>query len=246
VLELARPLGAQHGCDLKMSMADHPPTVAVHPVALRQALLSLLSVAIRRARGRCVHLSVRPLRWEAEIEVHAPSVSDAFTSASDDNADSLAIARQLADLCRGRLILSAEEVTFEARLIVPTLEGLPVLVIDDNADTLQLLQRYASGTRYHLICTRDPRQALKLAEESSPQIIVLDVMMPDVDGWEVLARLRQHPLVERTPIIVCTILAQKELALALGANAFLHKPVSRQDFLAALDHQMSPMEPEPR
>jgi CheY-like chemotaxis protein len=144
------------------------------------------------------------------------------------------------------LILATEGKTFDADLIVPTLERLPVLVIDDNADTLQLLQRYASGTRYHLISARDPRRALELAAEFSPQIIVLDVMMPDVDGWEVLARLRQHPLVDRTPIIVCTILAQKELALALGADAFLHKPVSRQGFLAALDHQVSLMEPKPR
>jgi CheY-like chemotaxis protein len=178
--------------------------------------------------------------------VFVPSVPDGFTGASDDNAESLSIARQLTDLCQGRLILSTEGATFEADLIVPTLEGLPVLVIDDNADTLQLLQRYASGTRYHLIGTRDPKQALKLAEEYSPQIVVLDVMMPDVDGWELLGRLRQHPLVDRTPIIVCTILAQEELALALGANAFIHKPVRRRDFLAALDHQVSLMEPEPR
>jgi CheY-like chemotaxis protein len=69
----------------------------------------------------------------------------------------------------------------------------------------------------------------------SPQAILLDVMMPQVDGWKVLARLRQHPATEQIPVIVCTIMAQEELALALGAGGFLRKPVSRQDFLDALD-----------
>ena len=68
--------------------------------------------------------------------------------------------------------------------------------------------------------------------------------MPQVDGWEVLGRLRQHPLNSHIPTIVCTILAQEELALSLGASAFVRKPVTRQAFLAALDRQIALMQPE--
>lgn len=74
-----------------------------------------------------------------------------------------------------------------------------------------------------------------MAQESPPRIIVLDVMMPEIDGWEVLGRLRQHPLTSHIPIIICTILAEEELALSLGASGFLRKPVSREAFLGALD-----------
>ncbi len=123
---------------------------------------------------------------------------------------------------------------------------MPVLAIDDNTDTLQLLQRYTAGTQYRLIGTRDPEQALSLAEKLSPQIIVLDVMMPQVDGWKVLGRLQQHPLTGHIPIVVCTILAQEALALSLGASAFIRKPITRQEFLAALDHQVELMGPESR
>lgn len=246
VLDLARPLASQHGSRLAVTMPDDLPPGAVHPVALRQALLSLLSVAIRRSRGRQVKISVIPLRWEVEIQVGIPTPLEGTVELTGENANSLDIARRLADLCQSRLALSIEKGAFEATLTLPALEQLPVLVIDDNADTLQLLQRYASGTRYRLIGARDPGQALELAKAFSPQVIVLDVMMPDVDGWEVLGRLRQHPLIDHIPIIVCTILAQEDLALSLGASAFLHKPVTRQDFLTALDHQMSLMEPEPR
>jgi len=123
-------------------------------------------------------------------------------------------------------------------------EQLPVLAIDDNADTIQLMQRYTTGTRYRLLGTHGLEQALDLAEQFSPQIVVLDVMMPQLDGWEVLGRLRQHPLTSRTPIIVCTILPQEELALSLGASGFVRKPITRQSFLAALDRQVAPTEPE--
>ncbi len=81
----------------------------------------------------------------------------------------------------------------------------------------------------------EPEQAVPLAELNHPKVIVLDVMMPGVDGWEVLQRLRQNPTTADIPIIVCTILAQEELALSLGVDDFLRKPVSQQSFLNALN-----------
>jgi CheY-like chemotaxis protein len=248
VLDLIRPLAVQHNVGLETALADALPNLAVHPVALRQTLLNLLSVAIRRAESGEVHLSALPLRWEVEIRVQCTEVSAAAKPMSDDEEASLDMARRLADLCGGRLTLSTGTGVFDAALTLPALEQLPVLVIDDNADTLQLLQRYAAGTRYRLVVTQDPEQAISLAEEFSPQIILVDVMMPQVDGWEVLGKLKQHPLTSHIPIVVHTILAQEELALSLGASALLRKPVTRQGFRAALD-QIAPTEPpetEPR
>ncbi len=68
-------------------------------------------------------------------------------------------------------------------------------------------------------------------------------MMPDMDGWEALGRLRQHPLTQHVPVIICTILYEQELALSLGASGYLRKPFTREAFLAALD-QLSPGEPD--
>lgn len=239
VLELARPLAAQHGVALEVRMLEGLPELAVHPVALDQILLNLLCVAIPRAPGKPVSISARLLGWEVEISLSSPVSSSDAPPFSDDDTASLDMARRLTDLCRGRLTLSGEKDIFEASLTLPALEQLPVLVIDDNPDTLQLLQRYASGTRYRLIGAQDPEQALGLAEKLSPQLIVLDVMMPQVDGWRMLERLRHHPRTGHIPILVCTILAQEKLALSLGASAFIKKPVTRQAFLAALDQQIA-------
>jgi len=257
VLELTRPLATQHGVHLALAVDNDLPQAAADPVAVRQTLISLLSAAIPRASScQQVHVSARSLPREVVIEVEceeAPATrpgrlrvstpgkpARSPDRSSDNDAARLDMAHQLADLCGGSLTISDSGEGFSARLIVPALGQLPVLAIDDNAGTLRLLQRYTAGTRYRLVGTPDPGQALALAQELSPHVIVLDVMMPHVDGWEVLGRLRQHPLTAHIPIVVCTILAEEELALSLGASAFVRKPVTRQAFLAALDRQIRP------
>jgi CheY-like chemotaxis protein len=255
VLALAGPLAAQHKVRLDTTIAGDVPSLSVHAVALSQTLLNLLSVAIHQATGGQVTISASALPLEVEIKVQGTYLRQGPQPVLDDDEASLDLARQLADLCRGRLEVARSgdrpqqarsgdrpqqeggEGAFSATLTLPSFVQLPVLVVDDNADTLQLLQRYAVDTRYRLVTTRDPEQALSLAEKFSPKIIVLDVMMPQADGWKVMARLRQHPLTGHIPIVVCTILAQEEMAFALGASGFVRKPVTRQAFLAALDRQ---------
>ena len=150
------------------------------------------------------------------------------------------MARQLAELSGGTLESTpggTPECSFQIKLILPTAEERAVLVIDDNADTLQLFRRYVTGSSYLFVGTSDPQQAIPLAQELKPQIIVLDVMLPGIDGWELLGQFRAHPATQNTPIIVCTILPQERLALTLGAAAFLRKPVTRKALLSALDRQ---------
>ena len=63
----------------------------------------------------------------------------------------------------------------------------------------------------------------------------MDLMMPGVDGWEVLNQIRENPLTNAIPVVVVSILPQESLALTLGANAFLQKPINQNDFLNLLN-----------
>jgi len=126
------------------------------------------------------------------------------------------MAEQLAHLCAGSLIVDAAQQPFRAILSLPALGHLAVLVIDDNLDAHQLLQRYVAGTRYRAVGTRQPQQAIHVAQELSPRVIVLDVMMPDVDGWEVLGRLRQIQLPAPYRLL-CIPFYPKKLSLTLWA-----------------------------
>jgi CheY-like chemotaxis protein len=125
--------------------------------------------------------------------------------------------------------------TFVARLSIPAAEEVPVLFVDDNADALQLFERYLMGTRYRFVGAQDAGQAMAAAAAFKPCAILLDVMMPKQDGWALLHYLREHPDTSNLPVIVATILPQEQLALTLGAAGFLRKPISRMDLLTALE-----------
>jgi CheY-like chemotaxis protein len=109
-----------------------------------------------------------------------------------------------------------------------------VLVIDDNEDILTLFHRYLSLHHYQVVTASSAAEALSLAQQLQPFAITLDLMMPDQDGWDLLQTFLNHPGISATPIIVCSVLRQKELALSLGATAFLEKPVSEEALLAVL------------
>ena len=237
LVDLTGALAERHQVRLQIRTPDDLPHLAVHEVALNQALLNVLGVAFHRAKGGQVTVSARFLRWEVEIRVQGAGSLLASPEASGRDTSSLDLARQLVQLSGGRLNVPDTPGTFCVTIALPALEQLPVLAIDDNADTLRLLQRYTANTRYRLIGTRDPEEALSLAQRLGPKIIVLDVMMPQVDGWKVLRRLQQHPRTSHIPVVVCTIVGQEELAFSLGANAFIQKPITQQDLLTVLDQQ---------
>jgi CheY-like chemotaxis protein len=61
------------------------------------------------------------------------------------------------------------------------------------------------------------------------------VMMPEIDGWQVVGQLRRNPKTSHIPVVICTIIAQEDLAYSLGASAYLRKPVTREMLVATLD-----------
>jgi CheY-like chemotaxis protein len=81
---------------------------------------------------------------------------------------------------------------------------------------------------------------MSLVAENPPDLILLDVMMPTMDGWQVLRSLKQNPTTEHTPIIICSVLKEPELAISLGARAYLKKPVDRLELLATLERILHP------
>lgn len=154
----------------------------------------------------------------------------------------LELAAQLIRLSGGSATITSgvgRDKAFSAVITLPAAEQVKVLVIDDNVDTLNLYHRYLSGSRYRFVGVSDPNQVLSEAERLAPEIIVLDVMLPGIDGWQLLGALREHPRTRDVPIVVCTIMPQEQLALALGADAFITKPVAQTAFLSALDEQVT-------
>jgi len=114
-----------------------------------------------------------------------------------------------------------------------------VLVVDDNPDIVHLYQRYLVGTPYHLVHLAKGQELFTQIGPIRPNIIVLDIMLPDIDGWDLLTSLSENPETRRIPVIVCSVVSEPDLALALGAWACISKPVQRVDFIRALDQASS-------
>ena len=96
---------------------------------------------------------------------------------------------------------------------------------------------YQSGGRnrfWGVLAATNGASGLSLARDVHPDAVILDVMMPDMDGWEVLQRLRNHPATQQIAVIICSVFDDPELAYALGASSFLSKPVKREDIIKAL------------
>jgi PleD family two-component response regulator len=98
-----------------------------------------------------------------------------------------------------------------------------------------LFEMFLRGTRYRLIRAKTAQSALRVAERVHPEVITLDVMIPFQDGWEIFRQLRANAATRAIPVVVCSILPEKEVALALGAADFLAKPVTRQSLIMTLD-----------
>ncbi|HKS24819.1 MAG TPA: HD domain-containing phosphohydrolase [Thermoanaerobaculia bacterium] len=107
-----------------------------------------------------------------------------------------------------------------------------VLAVDDNEQNLQILEEYLTSWGYDVVMARDGREALALYPQSDPAIIVLDVMMPNMDGYEACARIKGEAGGRMIPILMLTALTDtddKIKALECGADDFLNKPINKDE-----------------
>lgn len=107
-----------------------------------------------------------------------------------------------------------------------------VLAVDDNEQNLQLLEEYLTSWGYAVVLARDGAEALRLYPQHNPSIIVLDVMMPNVDGYEACRRIKSEPGGKTIPVLMLTALTSTEdkiRALDCGADDFLNKPINREE-----------------
>jgi len=107
-----------------------------------------------------------------------------------------------------------------------------ILIIDDDFNLLQMVKLMLERVGHEVETARDGEKGITLAGQTQPELAIIDVMMPDLSGYDVVRKLRHDPLTARIPIIILTARSQpmdKHMALEAGANAFLSKPVTAQE-----------------
>ena len=239
VLDLARPLANRFNVRINCKQEDDLPDLSIPQLALRHALLTVLNVLIPRAKGKSVNISVDSAGSTLNIKIDGQDLSEQLLTDMNNDQKNLMIVYQIAQMFDGSFSLIDDSDEYFAIFSLPTVEKITVLLIDDNLDSIQLFQRYVSGTRFAICGVHNPDKVIPLAEKLTPRVILLDLMMPGVDGWEVLTQIRQQPLISAIPVVIVSILPQESLALALGANAFLQKPINQKDFIELLNQLTS-------
>jgi CheY-like chemotaxis protein len=110
-----------------------------------------------------------------------------------------------------------------------------VLVIDDEPTVRDLMQRFLVKEGFRVALATGGEEGVRLAMELRPDAITLDVMMPGMDGWAVLSALKAAPDLADIPVIMLTIVDDKNLGYALGASDYLTKPLDRERLLSVLN-----------
>lgn len=110
-----------------------------------------------------------------------------------------------------------------------------ILVVDDNKITTKLMHRYLSAHNYEVFEAYDGVECLEKLKETKPDVVVLDVMMPRMDGYETVRRMREDEQMKNIPVVIVTALndVQTQIkAIEMGADDFLSKPVEEKLLIA--------------
>jgi len=110
-----------------------------------------------------------------------------------------------------------------------------VMVIDDEVNSIILFSKILEREGYKVIGIHSPVKAVEQVIELMPDIIILDVIMPGIDGWDIIQKLKSNPQTKGIPVIFCSIMADKKKGFSLGASEYLVKPVSDEDLIRALN-----------
>ncbi|MBI5653750.1 MAG: response regulator [Chloroflexi bacterium] len=223
-LATLKPLIEARGIAIDAEIRADLPNVFVDATLARQALLNVVRLAVNQARGA---IGLRARAQDQHVTVMLKVENVAIDRAAEDwrNAELLCRAQG------GILDLNQDG---DIVIFLPRATQARVLVVDDNAAIQQLFERYLAPQQYAVIHAQDGETALRLAAEMQPDAITLDVMMPRVDGWQILRALAENSATARIPVIVCSVLQEPDLALSLGARAYLKKPVERLALIETL------------
>ena len=129
--------------------------------------------------------------------------------------------------------VSTEQAHHENYTPAPSASGV-VLVIDDDPDVYEMLRRTLSRHGFQVEGASVGEEGLRMAKRLKPRAITLDVMMPGMDGWTVLAHLKNDPETADIPVVMLTIVDNKNLGFAMGAAEYLTKPIDRDRLATVL------------
>ena len=208
----------QKNIEFQSSIPSRTIPISTDKAIAEQVLVDILSQVI-------VQLAPVSIEFSIDETNDATAITLAYPVTSSQEIDFSTLSR-LAKQLDWSVQYSTQADRQIVTILLQTSAGT-IMVIDDNQALLQLLQRYLSNHRCQVLTVPNGEKGWELLQTTIPDALIMDVMMPELDGWELLQRIRSNPVTQDIPVIVCTVFNNSELAYALGATYFLHKPVDQ-------------------
>lgn len=222
-------LALQQAVEIAVDTPVELLTLSTDPAVAHQVLLSALSYAIQQAQPGILSASFVLTQGAITLILrYLPG------GAPDSLSGTETIISKLAERLRWTVSFNDQPEHFRQIVLRMTSSRTTILVIEDNDGWVALLERFLEGFDCMVVAIEGDGDSMRRVEELVPAAIILDIMMPGKDGWELLQRLRTQPATASIPIIVCSVFNDPQLAYSLGASAFVSKPTNREDFLAVL------------
>jgi signal transduction histidine kinase/ActR/RegA family two-component response regulator len=269
-LAMVRERAARHGIAVSLDVAPEVGLVWADELKLKQVVLNLLSNAVKfTLDGGSVDVRAEVVGSEAHVvvrdtgigiaEAEQERIFEAFQrgrrearAATEGTGLGLTLSKRIVELHGGRLWMTSElgvGSTFGFAVPVGPAGAPPedaaragetVLVVEDDPNSAELVELYLEGAGYRVAHARDGAEGLEMARRLRPRAVLLDILLPRVDGWDLLARLKADPATAACPVVIVSMLDERGRGFALGASEYLVKPVGRDEMLEALARCVPP------
>ena len=261
---MLRERATAHGVDLTVDVEPGLVQAYSDQLRLKQVVLNLVTNAVKftgdggsvavRARRTPVDIEVTVTDTGVGIpEADRERIFESFqqggrgASREEGTGLGLTLSRRIVELLGGRMWLESEvgvgstfgftlpsRTSDDDATLLSTPGMCEVVVIEDDRPSLDLFTAFLDGASVRVITARDGPSGLEAVRQARPSAVLLDIRLPGMDGWAVLTALKQDPDTRDIPVIVVSIVDEQHRGAALGAAAYLVKPVGRDALLDAL------------
>ncbi len=232
----------QCGAAIALTPAPVPIHLYADRAMLRQALLNLITTSLDEMALRALSIMVcpGPGRLTIALQGESRATSDLSPSTAIKGSAREGIGREIAvrliEMAGGQVCWGEADgdTAWQATIELPKAGPQHILVIDDMSDLTSLFQRFTTQYAVEVIGAQSAAQAFEALNSLTPALILLDVMLPRQDGWEILQTLKANAATASIPVVICSVLNEPGLAAALGADGYLRKPVTQEALLQEL------------
>lgn len=229
-LQLCKTLGKTEVHDrVDMSEVDPNLNVMVDQVLTKQGLYKIFSMIGASPEDLAVQLRTRKLNdFFYEIAFN-------FNTLKLKTLEYWNIAQLFFTIQSLRHTIVADEGTTTISVILPVKKQISCLVIDDVASVHRLIERMLGSYGIQVFGADNYTTAINLIQLAKPDFILLDILMPKMDGWQMIKNIKTDHETRDIPVIICSVLYEPELSRAVNAAAYIRKPINRLELIQTLN-----------